>query len=133
MECGTSHLKACDRGGDDRGHTTRRQCEFLKSYTFIPHCSGTHTECVGHITHDRISIRECLEDVFMRAVLVTVESEIDGKSDRVINSGNLSRVLGDQGEIDALILRTLPNGDWNLRRNTERATYRPISVRMQWT
>jgi hypothetical protein len=42
---------------------------------FIPHCNGTHTECVGHITRKRISIRDSLKDAFILATLVSVEPE----------------------------------------------------------
>jgi len=63
---------------------TRRggSCNF-EQYTFIPHCNGTHTEGAGHITHERISIRDCLRDVFIPAVLISIEpvktSETDEK------------------------------------------------------
>ncbi|MCA1608315.1 MAG: cyclase family protein, partial [Acidobacteria bacterium] len=55
---------------------TRRggSCNF-ESVTLIPHCNGTHTECVGHITHERISLRDCLQAVFLPAILVTVAAE----------------------------------------------------------
>src|SRR5260221_10710090 len=54
--------KACEYGklvGD-----TRRggNCNF-EQVALIPHCNGTHTECVGHITKERISVRECLADI----------------------------------------------------------------------
>src|SRR4051794_10760321 len=70
---GPATSAACEYGalvGD-----TRRggSCNF-ESVTLIPHCNGTHTECVGHITDERISVRECLRDVFLRTVLVSVES-----------------------------------------------------------
>jgi kynurenine formamidase len=65
---------ACEAGsliGD-----TRRggSCNF-EQVTFIPHCNGTHTECVGHITKERISIRDCLRDAFVLAVLISVTPE----------------------------------------------------------
>src|SRR5215510_6418926 len=65
---------ACEYGslvGD-----TRRggSCNFER-VSFIPHCNGTHTECVGHITNERISVRDCLQDVLMPALLVSVEPE----------------------------------------------------------
>ena len=28
-------------------------CNF-ETYSFTPHCNGTHTECIGHITDERI-------------------------------------------------------------------------------
>src|ERR1041384_7169391 len=59
---------ACE-SGDLVGDTRRGgSCNF-EQYTLIPHCNGTHTECVGHITNERISVRDCLRDVFIPAVL----------------------------------------------------------------
>ena len=31
-------------------------------HTLAPHCNGTHTECVGHITHERLSVRDRAQD-----------------------------------------------------------------------
>ncbi len=55
---------------------TRRggSCNF-EQITFIPHCNGTHTECVGHITHERISVRDRLKDAFIPAILISIEPE----------------------------------------------------------
>ena len=61
--------------GDFVGDTRRGGSVNFEQYTFIPHCNGTHTECVGHLTNERISIRNCLQDVLSRALLVTVEPE----------------------------------------------------------
>ena len=55
-------------------------CNF-EQYTFIPHCNGTHTECIGHITNERISVRDCLRDVFSAAVLISVKPEKAGGTD----------------------------------------------------
>lgn len=97
-------------------------CNF-EQYTFIPHCNGTHTECVGHITNERISVRDSLRDVFIEAELVTVTSV------RAINSGDTystafgeddllieKKSLEDVGDAKALIVRTLPNDDSKLSR-----------------
>src|SRR5436305_10989499 len=82
---------ACEYGeliGD-----TRRggSCNFER-VTIIPHCNGTHTECVGHITDKRISVRECLKDVFVRAVVVSVEPRLV-EGDAVIGSDELEGEL----------------------------------------
>lgn len=110
--------------GDLIGDTRRDgSCNFER-VTLIPHCNGTHTECVGHVTNERISVRDCLQDVIVRAVLVTVEpmraSECDekyavefGESDLVITRRLLELVIGDA---DAVIVRTLPNDDSKLSR-----------------
>ncbi|MEO6656029.1 MAG: cyclase family protein, partial [Pyrinomonadaceae bacterium] len=70
VEAATS--KACE-AGDIVGDTRRGGSVNFEQYTFIPHCNGTHTECVGHITHERISVLDCLRAVLIRAVLVSVE------------------------------------------------------------
>ncbi|HMQ02977.1 MAG TPA: cyclase family protein [Pyrinomonadaceae bacterium] len=83
-------------------------------YTFTPHCNGTHTECVGHITHERISVRDRLKDVILPAVLVSVDPEyVDGE--RQITSASLLDFIKEFGAEStgsvskALIVRTLPN------------------------
>lgn len=103
---------ACEYGplvGD-----TRRggSCNF-EQITFIPHCNGTHTECVGHITNERISVRHCLQDVLMSAVLVSVEPTHIGE-DSVVGDGALLDAgvkPGAAPDGKALIVRTLPNAD----------------------
>lgn len=92
----------------------------FERYTFIPHCNGTHTECVGHITNERISVRACLQDVLLAAVLISVEPEPIESGDKVITaeelSLRLSSVTADPGFAEgrsprALIVRTRPNGE----------------------
>ena len=114
---------------------TRRggSCNF-ESYTFIPHCNGTHTECVGHITNERISVRDCLQDILIPAVLVSVSPtsptnssllpsptnfSLLHKDDQVINSELLENALRSTNlslSDKALVIRTLPNDDSKLTR-----------------
>ena len=113
------------RSGELIGDTRQGgSCNF-EQYTFIPHCNGTHTECVGHITNERISVRQCLKDVFMPARLISVEPEpLDG--DLLITTGSLERSSGfvqheelpatTFGTNKALIVRTLPNDESKLTR-----------------
>lgn len=105
---------ACEYGslvGD-----TRRggSCNFER-VTLIPHCNGTHTECVGHITDRRISVRDCLQDVLMPALLVSVEPTAVG-DDLVIGDGVLHKAGVGPETLAALIIRTLPNDDGKLSR-----------------
>src|SRR5436190_11812541 len=61
--------------GDFIGDTRRGgSCNF-DEYKLIAHCNGTHTECVGHISDERIAISETLKDVFIPSVLITVQPE----------------------------------------------------------
>jgi arylformamidase len=112
--------------GDLIGDTRRGGSSNFESVTLIPHCNGTHTECVGHITDERISVRECLKDVFLRAMVVSVQPE-ERDSDNVITKRSLSRLTPgaalpsrdarppeDAPPPDALIVRTLPNDDSKL-------------------
>jgi kynurenine formamidase len=115
--------KACEYGdlvGDTR---CGGSCNF-EQVTLIPHCNGTHTECVGHITNERISIRECLQDVFVAARLISVEPTPAGGSgesyavpfdgdDVVITRCSLEQKTGSE-KCDALVVRTLPNKESKL-------------------
>jgi len=99
---------------------TRRggSCNF-ESITFIPHCNGTHTECVGHITNERISLRDCLQDVMMPALLVSVEPVSLSNGDLVISKNALELSMTTppaQSGGAALIVRTLPNDENKLSR-----------------
>jgi len=117
--------RACE-AGDLVGDTRRGgSCNF-EQITLIPHCNGTHTECVGHITDERISVMECLRDPLSMAALVTVgperaagstETHIGEPDDRLITRRQLETVLSiinSQISIDSLIVRTLPNDDSKL-------------------
>jgi len=48
-------------------------CNFERC-TLIPHCNGTHTEGVGHISYDRIYINNILKDSFIPATLISIET-----------------------------------------------------------
>ena len=50
-------------------------CNF-ETYNFTPHCNGTHTECIGHITKERVSILDSLQEEMILSVLITVEPKI---------------------------------------------------------
>ena len=120
--------KPCE-AGELVGDTRRGgSCNF-EEYKFIPHCNGTHTESIGHITHKRISIHESLKDAFIPATLISVEPENANESseiypvelnenDKLITRKILENVLKDADEnfIEGLIVRTLPNDEGKLTR-----------------
>jgi len=116
VEAATS--RACEYGGLIGDTRRGGSCNFER-VTIIPHCNGTHTECVGHITDERISVRECLRDVLVRAMLVSVEAE-PLRDDDVISLPRLDQELRDASETlalqSALIVRTLPNDRSKLSR-----------------
>ena len=103
--------------GDLVGDTRRGGSVNFEEYTFVPHCSGTHTECVGHITHERISVRDCLRDVLVPAVLVTLQPFRSTETgDDLITRDSLESAIasGTLAVQSALIVRTLPNNDSKL-------------------
>lgn len=86
----------------------------FEQYNFTPHCNGTHTECVGHITYERISVRDCLRDVLVPAWLVTVlPKSLNGDlviTRETFQNSHLTEALHLCNTM-ALIVRTLPNDD----------------------
>lgn len=74
---------------------------------FNPHAHGTHTECVGHITENPLTINKCLKRFFFVAEVVTVVPEKSG-DDFVISAKQLRYAIGNKKR-EAIIIRTLPN------------------------
>lgn len=75
---------------------------------FNPHAHGTHTECLGHITHDFYSVNESLTTFFFLAQLMTITPETQSDGDRIITLAQVKKGWKEQGQ-KAMILRTLPN------------------------
>jgi kynurenine formamidase len=76
--------------------------------TIAPHCHGTHTECVGHLTRDAFGLAELPPPVPLVARLLSVTPEHRGE-ERVITRQLLESAAGPGGEWPALVVRTLPN------------------------
>ena len=115
--------KPCE-AGELVGDTRRGgSCNFER-YEFIPHCNGTHTESIGHITFDRISVHESLKDAFVPATLISVAPENASETndtyplelsenDLLITRKILENALenADENFLEGLIVRTMPNDD----------------------
>ena len=98
-------------GGGFVGDTRRGGSCNCETVTLNPHGNGTHTECVGHLSTNRIHIADVLTDVIVPALLTSVELEVDARG-AFIGYDSLARSLegiGGPGDVRALILRTLPN------------------------
>ena len=99
---------------------TRRggPCNF-ETYTLTPHCNGTHTECIGHITNERISILSSLNEELFPSTLISVTPEKTSENytpklnddDLVITKSSLKKSLEKANTyfLKALVIRTLPN------------------------
>ena len=76
-----------------------------------PHCNGTHTECVGHITDERACVTELARDVLCLAHVVTLSPRSDANAERIIDRQLIATVAAEMApHTRALIVRTLPNG-----------------------
>ena len=74
---------------------------------FNPHGHGTHTECLGHITHEFYSINQCLKQFFFCAELISIKPE-NNNNDFIITKNQVKNALKNK-TTEALIIRTLPN------------------------
>ncbi len=79
----------------------------FNNISFNPHAHGTHTECLGHISHQFYSINNCLKQFFFKAKLVSIMPEIFGE-DCLITANQLELLLSTKN-VESLIIRTLPN------------------------
>ena len=95
-------------------------CNF-ETYSFTPHCNGTHTECIGHITDERIDILSSLNEEMIPSTLIsitpkpTTENYIPNLNaeDLVITKEDLELQLRDVNPefLKGLIIRTFPNSE----------------------
>ncbi len=79
------------------------------------HGNGTHTECIGHISKERICINDCLTNFFYFAQLITT-NPIKKDDDFIVGLECLSSFKKIE-DCEALIIRTQPNSSEKLSRN----------------
>ena len=110
-------------------HGASCNCQTL---TLIPHCNGTHTECVGHLTREPLDAHRVAPLGFVPAILLSIEpvdASTSGETtdptphsgDTLITRGALEKSwrategrasgTGSTAHFEprALIIRTLPN------------------------
>jgi arylformamidase len=102
----------------------------FNNVTFNPHGHITHTECVGHISEEFVSVNQTIKQFFFMSRLLTVEPKIvertEGWSqvgDRVIDLSSVEHVGSGP---EALIIRTSPNDSTKCTR--EYSNTNPIYV-----
>lgn len=78
----------------------------------VPHCNGTHTENFGHIVHTDLPVWLSLGQALMPARVISVSpGDHSGTGDLTIARADLAQAIAGQDfdDIDALIIRTVPN------------------------
>ena len=104
------------------GAVTRGASCNCDSITLIPHCNGTHTECVGHLTREPLHAQRVVPRGLLPALLVSVKpvqsDQTSESSDPEPHSGDrvVTRSALQAGwpaeppfALRALVIRTLPN------------------------
>lgn len=92
------------------------------TYSLTPHCNGTHTESVGHVVQEAVSIHAVATQTLCIARVISVEPvtatpgdvtshPTTQPGDRVITAAQLEKAVTDlqAADCEALIVRTLPN------------------------
>lgn len=95
-----------------------------------PHCHGTHTECIGHITAERRLVQDT---IYGQPTLARLVSLIPGPGPTRKDSPRFSRAAledaldgGPDRRVEALIVRTLPNDPARMARDYLAAPDYPV-------
>ncbi len=119
------------------GDTRRGGSCNVREYHITPHCHCTHTECIGHVVDEKISVGDVALDAFFPATLISLslergvdcaESYVSGKEDDdfLITRSRLLESMERLDQADfhqALIIRTLPNSSSKRTRRYFSAPY----------
>lgn len=108
------------RDGEFTGDTRDGGSCNAMTLQLTPHCNGTHTEGVGHLSKARRSVDELLEDTLIPAAVISItpkspaESQEHARhtledSDRLVTADALSKALAGAPTLPGLIVRTWPN------------------------
>jgi arylformamidase len=116
------------------------------TYTLTPHCNGTHTECVGHVTAERLSVRDLCTEALTIALLLSVAAQPAAATretttprpqpeDWVLTRASIEAAVraAELDEFCALVIRTQPNDADKLVQNYDErpAPYFTVEA-MQW-
>ena len=95
--------------GDWVGDVSKGGSVNFRNIIFNPHGNGTHTECVGHISKEFVTINHCLKQFMFLAEVVTLLPTQIENGDFVITKKQLKVVL-ENIKPEAIVIRTISNG-----------------------
>jgi kynurenine formamidase len=112
--------RAAFEGGGVIGDVRQGGSVNFETYHLTPHCNGTHTECVGHLTQQRLALHQLLPESWLMATLCTIMPVMASTTadtydpplvpdDQVITQQALMTACPQGLSTSALVLRTLPN------------------------
>jgi kynurenine formamidase len=104
------------------GDVSRHGSCNVSEHRLVPHCNGTHTECVGHILRNAAFVHPLLNESLLAATLISVQPEPATETqdsyrpqanpaDRLITQRGLATALHavTPAFLEALVIRTRPN------------------------
>jgi kynurenine formamidase len=97
------------RNGDWIGDVNQGGSVNFRNIRFNPHGNGTHTECVGHISKEFVTINQCLKRFMFLAEVITILPKQLDNGDYVITKRHFEDSLEGR-KPEAIIIRTLSNG-----------------------
>jgi kynurenine formamidase len=96
--------------GGFTGDTRRGGSCNVAEIRMVPHCNGTHTESAGHVLHAACPVDDALPQSLMPAVVISVTPVPEAGEAVITREALVVAMRGyDAGELEALIVRTLPN------------------------
>lgn len=95
------------KSGEWIGDTQQGGSLNFKTIKVNPHGNGTHTECVGHISSEWVTINHVLNRSHFVGQLVSLHPTLVDSGDRVITADQIKSSITTKS--DVLIIRTLPN------------------------
>lgn len=103
------------RSGDWVGDVNQGGGVNFKNVSINPHGNGTHTECVGHIAKENVTINSVLKNFHHIAQVISIFPQKLKNGDKVITEQQIIDALGNEIP-DGVIIRTLPNGNEKMHR-----------------
>lgn len=97
------------RAGDFTGAVREGGSCNAEVWQFAPHCHGTHTECRGHLSAERITVHQTIDQRPVLARVVSLLPEVVG-GQPLFRLDALQAAMGANTMlIRALVIRSLPN------------------------
>ncbi len=103
------------RVGDFVGSVAAGSSANCENLLLNAHGNGTHTECIGHIIKERITIHQTLTNFHFLAQLISLPTSPDSVGNKWVTDPNLKAKL--VSGVEAVVIRTLPNENEKLRAN----------------
>lgn len=110
------------QGGDFIGDTTKGGSCNADSIQLVPHCNGTHTESIHHISDQKIAVGSLLNNSLSIAAVISLEPQLADNTkdsyrpaleaaDRVIDQEQLKQAISVDtlNNIESLVIRCVPN------------------------